>query len=287
MAQIASDHLRTPGHSCSSVGLHGELEAGDAPQVTFVVTEEIVQVPQDNTEATHGDEARPGPQQSEGGNGGGESNQTEIVVPGPADGEVDEQVDADLVDLGSIMESVMGRQWFQLFVNREVDDLMVRKRWGVKVLEVFQINRDMMELQQQERRLERDELDGGALHVRPMSEDEDSLASSGPKVFPGREVVAGGRGEGSLECEGEPLARTFADEAGEMAESEKQQMEATAVGNARGRASWRSSRRRDGRKCGGNLAASAGEHPAGRDGHCGCCRRRRRRVVDNGNCFCF
>ena len=45
--------------------------------------------------------------------------------------EVDEHIDPDLTDLGAIMDTVMGRQWFQLYVNREVDDEMVRKRWGV------------------------------------------------------------------------------------------------------------------------------------------------------------
>ena len=183
--------------------LHGEIEARDAPQVTFVVTEEIVHVPQDSTDATHGEEERQGPSQGEGGNGGGESDQTEMVAPGLVDGDGDDQVEADLADLGSIMESVMGRQWFQLFVNREVDEVMVRRRWGAKVLEVFQINRDMMELQQREGHLQDDEQACGSLRVKPMSESEDSMASSGAKEFPCREVVAGRRSEGSVEREEE------------------------------------------------------------------------------------
>ena len=181
--------------------LNGELEANDVPQVSFAVSEEIVHVPQDNLDAENGGGEGNEQQQNAEEQGDEGSDRTEMIVMGPLEGEVDEHIDANLTDLGSIMETVMGRQWFQLFVNREVDDAMVRKRWGATALEVFQINRDMMELQQGDKDIREDKPTSEGLHVRPMSEDEESLASSGPKVFPRRVVVAGRRGEDSLEGE--------------------------------------------------------------------------------------
>ena len=50
----------------------------------------------------------------------------------------------DLWELEDIMDSVMGRQWFQLCMDNQVDDEMVEKRWGRQALEMFRINRDMV-----------------------------------------------------------------------------------------------------------------------------------------------
>ena len=175
--------------------LNGELEVGDSPLVSFAVTEEVVQVPHDDQEGDAGAGAR----KQEDDNGEVGSDRADTVLMGPSADEVDEHIDANLTDLGAIMDTVMGRQWFQLFVNREVDDEMVRKRWGSSALEVFQVNRDMMELMQgdQDKNDRRQAED--SLRVRPMSEGEESLASSGAKVFPRRTIVAGRRHEDSAD----------------------------------------------------------------------------------------
>ena len=128
----------------------------------------------------------------------------------------------DITDLGAILETVMGRQWFQLYVQKDVDDDMVRRRWGASVLEVFQVNRDMMDLADErakEKALKeaRARLDvcheSEDVNVNRMSDSGGSSASSGAKVFPKREVLAGRRGRagvseavarGSVEVEAEP-----------------------------------------------------------------------------------
>ena len=92
---------------------------------------------------------------------------------------------------------------------------MIRKGWGPSVLEVFQVNRDMMETSEQEADARRDisyhrckdnvvaekaaDRGGGDnkgdVRVRNMSEDdaESSNASSGAKAFPERSIMAGNR----------------------------------------------------------------------------------------------
>ena len=124
-------------------------------------------------------------------------------------GELDEVVDEEMTDLGAILETVMGRQWFQLFVQRQVDAEMVRKRWGTTVLEIFQVNRDMMDMAEDQekhgvgpRALEM-RMGDGDINVRHMSEDNSSAESSGAKVFPRRTVVAGRR-DRDEEAEVEP-----------------------------------------------------------------------------------
>ena len=179
--------------------LAGELEASDIPQVTVAVMEEVVQVPQDNPDMEEGNEVTKAQPPENDAKEGGESNRSDTVTAGVPEDEVDQHIDVDLTDLGSIMETVMGRQWFQLFVNREVDDAMVRKRWGASALEVFQVNRDMMELMQGERDTAANRSQDADLRVGPMSDGEESLASSGAKVFPRRTVVAGRRGDDSVE----------------------------------------------------------------------------------------
>ena len=132
--------------------------------------------------------------------------------------DVEANIDNDLLDLGAIMESVMGRQWFQLYVEDQVDDDIIRRRWGPATLEVFQANRDMMELQAKEDyHKDKQVVDNEGqkanvddqqrdvkveLRVKPMSEDDDmSAASSGAKVFPRTTVVAGRRVDLEGECE--------------------------------------------------------------------------------------
>ena len=108
-----------------------------------------------------------------------------------------------MTDLAAILETVMGRQWFQLFVQREVDSEMVRKRWGTTVLEIFEVNRDMMDLEdaKAKERQQRDERECREEHLRDtdvnvghLSEEEGgSSDSSGAKVFPSRTVDCSGR----------------------------------------------------------------------------------------------
>ena len=111
-----------------------------------------------------------------------------------------------MTDLEALLETVMGRQWFQLFVQREVDSEMVRKRWGASVLEIFQVNRDMMDMEDEKikERQAKEDRDNREMHLRDVDvnvacmseEDGGSSASSGPKVFPKTEVVAGRRQRG-------------------------------------------------------------------------------------------
>ena len=194
----------------ATANLTGEVEPADTPQVSIMVQEEIVQVP--NHDDQSGQEGDVPERKGAAGNGTGshderddEADQTETVAVTSRDEEeaVDEGIDADIADLGDIMESVMGRQWFQLFVDRQVDSDMVRKRWGAAALEVFQVNRDMMELmeavEQDKGKSAAERMRAGSQHegelvVRNMDRDDGSSESSGAKVFPRREVVAGRRG---------------------------------------------------------------------------------------------
>ena len=199
-----SDH-----NELAVTSLNGEVDAVDTPQVHFVIQENIVQAPVDEeAEAEsegavtqhHVSESRPRPD-------GGEEEQTETeAVISNAEAPPEEPVDAEVTDLASILDTVMGRQWFQLFVQREVDSDMVRRRWGASVLEIFQVNRDMMDLDEDKRKDQqaKDEAEGKPMHLRDfdvnvacMSDDDGaSSASSGAKEFPKIAVVAG-RAEGS------------------------------------------------------------------------------------------
>ena len=179
--------------------------------------------------------------------GTSDADQAETEAVAAAEENLDEMVNAEIADLGSILDTVMGREWFQLFVQGQVDEDMVAKRWGTAALEIFEVNRAMVELTEEElrevqgnraekgegsqdcemdkgeeRREEWRDMasdDGDAaprgvpegqegsglqvedqLRVRDMSE-EGSEASSGAKVFPAREVVAGNRREAG-EAEG-------------------------------------------------------------------------------------
>ena len=191
----------------ATANLTGEVETDDTPQVSITVQEEIVQAPCNENQKEQ-DQQQPEGKRAEGEdnigieNGEGEADQSETVVATSREEEddIDAAINADITDLGDIMESVMGRQWFQLYVDRQVDAEMVRKRWGAAALEVFQVNRDMMELmeavQKDKGKSAAERLGTGspdALEVRNMDEEDDSNQSSGAKVFPRREV-AGRRG---------------------------------------------------------------------------------------------
>ena len=180
--------------------LRGEVDIHDVPQVNVVVQERVVQVP-----AQEEPDVQPAPaihnateaRQAEEGK---EDDQAETVAVASPTGDMDEGVDENMTDLGAIMETVMGRQWFQLFTQRQVDAEMVKKRWGAAVLEIFQVNRDMMDLvdEQEQRgqgpRAMEMRMGDGDVNVGRMSEDDNrSDTSSGAKVFPKSEIVAGRR----------------------------------------------------------------------------------------------
>ena len=220
--------------------LAGEVAVNDVPQVNLVVQEQVVQAmveaEGDAVEATDEGNARAGDQRDaeEARDGPGapdEGGQTETeAVASPAMAGAaqldmqDVEVDGDLTDLGAILETVMGRQWFQLYVQKEVDDDMVRRRWGASVLEVFQVNRDMMELADEkarEKALKEARACPDVCHesedvnVDRMSDSGGSSAFSGAKVLK-REILAGRRGRAGerqaaerdlLEVEAEPAGR--------------------------------------------------------------------------------
>ncbi|CAE7441428.1 unnamed protein product, partial [Symbiodinium pilosum] len=221
--------------------LHGDIDANDQPLVSFTVMEEEVNRTPDDVEgpadeaegekakADEGEEQGKGADQDQDGDGRcDQADQAETEAVASAEGDVDELVDPDIAGLGS------------------VDSVMVSKRWGQRVLEIFEVNRAMMELDEdgprgederhlppghprssatrqrdsggrrsprvdewQEGHGARDEQEGPGLHraapgfgeaaaddlkVRRFSEDsQDSQGSSGAKVFPEREIVAGNR----------------------------------------------------------------------------------------------
>ena len=180
--------------------LRGEVDINDVPQVNVAVQERIVQVPApedpDAPQALATRNATEAGQAEE----GKEDDQAETVAVASPTGDMDEGVDENMTDLSAIMETVMGRQWFQLFTQRQVDAEMVKQRWGAAVLEIFQVNRDMMDLvDEQERRGQGPRamemrMGDGDVNVGRMSEDDNcSDASSGAKVFPTKEIVAGRR----------------------------------------------------------------------------------------------
>ena len=129
-----------------TANLTGELEPGDTPHVSFSLQENTVQVQaeeeneQQHQMAANGQECQVGDK--------GQVEKAEIEDDQAAAGserEGDDMVDREIADLGSILTTVMGRQWFQLFVDRQVNGEMVAKRWGKGALEVFEINRAMVE----------------------------------------------------------------------------------------------------------------------------------------------
>ena len=218
--------------------LKGEVDIHDVPQVNVIVQERVVQVPvqdeQDEMEQqqqalddSRRDKGAGSEDETKGegksdmdinqGNhaGGDDDDRAETLAVPPPAGEVDEIVDEEMTDLEAILETVMGRQWFQLFVQREVDAEMVRKRWGPTVLEVFQVNRDMMDMAEEQEqhgigpRAMEMRMGDGDVNVRQMSDNSSSAESSGAKVFPKRTVVAGRRGtEESAEVDSHPEVNT-------------------------------------------------------------------------------
>ena len=198
--------------------LEGEVAEDDVPQVAFSVHTEIVQVPaQDEGDMDIDANRKEDGGEPVGGASRPDANQSDTEPVASVQEDV-EAIDNALLDLDAIMESVMGRQWFQLCVEDQVDDDIIRRRWGPATLEVFQANRDMMELQAKEDyRKDKQVVDNEGqgvnvddqqrdvkdeLRVRPMSEDDDmSTASSGAKVFPRTIVVAGRRVDLEGECE--------------------------------------------------------------------------------------
>ena len=220
--------------------MEAEVDEGDVPVVTVAM--------QNVTAQNEGEVDRPEERtalekavttKGEGKPEASDEDQAETELVEETEGNLDEMVNAELTDLGSILDTVMGREWSQLFVQRQVDEDMVVKRWGRAVLEVFEVNRAMVEMNKEiqgsgvmtseadngrelaknEEREEGCEVGDDApqgmsegcgrhgpsmkdeLRVRNMSE-EGSEASSGAKVFPTREIVAGNRrgdeGEGSV-----------------------------------------------------------------------------------------
>ena len=207
--------------------LKGEVDVNDVPQVNVIVQERVVQIPvqeemeqeQQELDDSHREkEANSDKTKGEGKheldiNEGTHADDNEedkaetLAVPSP-EGDIDEGVDAEMTDLEAILETVMGRQWFQLFVQRQVDEEMVKKRWGAMVLEVFQVNRDMMDMAEEQEqhgvgpRAMEMRMGEGDVNVRPMWDNSSSTASSGAKVFPKITVVAGRRGtEESVEAD--------------------------------------------------------------------------------------
>ena len=182
--------------------LRGEVDINDVPQVNVVVQERIVQVPAQEEPGMQPAPATPDETEVRQAEDVQYDDRAETVAVASPIGAMDEGVDENMTDLSAIMETVMGRQWFQLFTQRQVDAEMVKKRWGAAVLEIFQVNRDMMDLvDEQERhgqgpRAMEMRMGDGDVNVGRMSEgDSHSNASSGAKVFPTREIVAGRRGD--------------------------------------------------------------------------------------------
>ena len=244
VAVVDSDH-----NELAVADLRGEVDIHDVPQVNVVVQERVVQVPvledmepereqqETNTGGMEEGDKEERLENAEGRNANAttaDTAETEAVAS-PVE-EMDGMVDNEMTDLEAILETVMGREWFQLFVHRQVDAEMVRKRWGPTALEIFQVNRDMMEMaeEQQQRgvgpRAMEMRMGDGDANVRRMS-DDDSSESSGAKVFPARTVVAGRR-------EQEDAAGTEADRPEDAADCEGEersgQQEGTASGHAEG-----------------------------------------------------
>ena len=213
VAVMDSDH-----NELATSDLTGEVEINDTPQVTFVVQEEVIQVPQEDdrereeegtkekTRASAGaemeaqNEGKKGEKHDAEGDDDDQEDQADTIAVDSRDEDMDEVVDRDITDLGAIMNSVMGRQWFQLFMDGQVDENMVAKRWEAAALEVFQVNRDMMQMMEERVDDEKSEaesrprrrLESQGLRVREL-EGDSSSQSSGAKEFPKREVVAGRR----------------------------------------------------------------------------------------------
>ena len=232
----------------ATADLTGEVEPNDKPQITIEMHEEIVLVPNEDHKGENQEgetDQRKQDEEATGNEGEGavDADQAETVAATTRGEEdiVDEEIDADISDLGDIMESVMGRQWFQLFVDGQVDAEMVRKRWGATTLEVFQVNKDMMELMEAmeadkgksaAERLRESPRPEGDLVVRHMDSDDGSSRSSGAKDFPLRSVVAGRRDEDEeaadrVDEEGEEIPNKGEEAGRESDDREAQQSNST------------------------------------------------------------
>ena len=112
--------------------LFGELENGDVP-VVVVSTQEIPEVQQeDKAEREHNKNSTEVAQKDDDSEEDKE-DQAETEAAQSDEINMDEGISEEIADLESILETVMGRQWFQLYVDRQVDDVMVSKRWGKRI----------------------------------------------------------------------------------------------------------------------------------------------------------
>ena len=226
----------------ATADLTGEVEPNDTPQITITMQEEIAQVASAEDQSERGKDERGKEEKQEDKRAGNEDEDQEdadqaetIAVASMGDVEaVDEEIDPDISHLGDIMESVMGRQWFQLFVDRQVDSDMVRKRWGAAALEIFQVNRDMMELMEAveenkgksaAERMRVDSQHEGDLVVRTMDSGNSSSQSTG---------VAGTEGEKVNNAEEHGGATHAAGEADDMENEDRIHDNVAAENDAEG-----------------------------------------------------
>ena len=117
--------------------LEGDTEMDDSPQVTFGLHTEVVQ--RDAGEQAEGEEdARK------------EDKAVNKDLPSEAETEptamIPPPLTADLENLEDVLTSTMCREWFQWWSEGKVDNNMVEAKFGSKVLETFEINRAMIEM---------------------------------------------------------------------------------------------------------------------------------------------
>ena len=118
--------------------LEGDTEMDDSPQVTFGLHTEVVhhdageEQVEGEEEAQRDNKAMDKDNPSE-----AETEPTAMIAP---------PLTADLENLDDVLTSTMCREWFQWRSEGKVDNNMVEAKFGKRVLETFEINRAMIEM---------------------------------------------------------------------------------------------------------------------------------------------
>ena len=128
------------GNELATTVLEGDTETDDVPQVVLGMQTEIVETEaapaSPSSTSPHGRAQELGAEDE-----AGASEAETIAVAAQACPEL-----SDLATLEDVLASTMRREWFDLWCCNQVDSEMVERKFGRKILETFEINRAMIEM---------------------------------------------------------------------------------------------------------------------------------------------
>ena len=131
------------GNELAVSSLEGETEEDDSPQIAFSLRTNLVRAAQAHgtpvSEVTRPSLDEEGQQDADADAAASEAETIPVEARAP-------MVDEDLTMLDDVLTTTLCREWFDRWCANQIDDGLVVAKFGKKVLETFEINRAMIEM---------------------------------------------------------------------------------------------------------------------------------------------